>query len=363
LEASDKLTDPRYPNSRAEVHVDRLHHNLKVLRGGVADAVSSMAVVKADAYGHGAVSLARRLTDRVEWFAVANVDEAIELREAGIENSILVFGAPTGKSAGAYRKYNLVATVSAFEHFDYLQKNTRYHLNFDTGMGRYGFLPEQTSEVKTAVQKNSHLIAGGIYSHFATADEPHSDKVHRQLDCFREIRSQFSTDLLTHMANSGGAAFYKQSHLDMIRYGIGLYGYDPGPVKIDGLQPVMDWKSFLAQVKPIRKGMTVSYRATWQAPYDGYLGVVPVGYADGLPRNLSHKLEVLIDDTAYPVVGIVTMDNIMVFLGEDQLKSQTEVRLFGKDGFTAQDWAEKVGSISYEILARLTPRVKRVYVD
>lgn len=359
----ERLDNAGFPNSIAEVYTDRLLRNLELLRTPVDSSVRSMAVIKADAYGHGAVEIARRLADRVEWFAVANVEEAIELRQAGIENSILVFGAPTKSSAGVYRTYNLVSTVSGFEHFDCLKKNTRYHLNFDTGMGRYGFLPDQVQQVREAVNTYSKLHCEGIYSHFATADEPGSDKVFRQLRCFREIRSHFSPRLLTHMANSGGAAFYERSHLDMIRYGIGLYGYDPGSVSIEGLEPIMDWRSFLSQVKPIRKDMTVSYRATWQAPYDGYLGVIPVGYADGVPRNLSHNFDVTIRDTSYPVVGIVTMDNIMVFLGETELPLHEEVLLFGKEGYTAHDWADKVGSISYEILSRLTPRVKRIYID
>ncbi len=353
----------QFPNSVAEVHIPRLYHNLEVLREPVADTVQSMAVIKADAYGHGAVDLARRLSDRVEWFAVANVDEAMELRQEGLDNEILVFGTPTKSSANAYLTYNLVATISGFSHFDCLKENTRYHLNIDTGMGRYGFLPDQVQEVRKAVQDYDHLTCEGIYSHFATADTPDSEKVYDQMEIFREIRSHFSTDLITHMANSGGAAFYEESHLDMIRYGIGLYGYNPGPVAIEGLQPIMDWKSYLAQVKPIRKDMTVSYRATWEAPYSGYLGVVPVGYADGVPRNLSHNFEVMIRDTFYPVVGIVTMDNIMVFLGEQQLQEHEEVLLFGKNGNTAYDWAEKVGTISYEILSRLTPRVQRRYVE
>lgn len=352
-----------YSNSRAEISKSRLLNNLKVLQSQTQTNTKSMAVVKANAYGHGAVEVCNQLIKEVDWFAVANVDEGIELRQAGITHPILIFGVPDIKNAGVFKKFNLVATVSAFEHFELLPAGSAYHLNFDSGMGRYGFLPDEVEEVQHAVKMHDELKCTGIYSHFATADEPNSTKAREQLAIFDEIRSRFNSSLLTHMANSGGAAFYQNSHFDMVRYGIGLYGYPPGNVPIKGLEPVLEWKSHLAQVKRIKKGNTVSYLATWEAPEDGYIGVIPVGYADGLPRNLSHQLEVEIKGKLYPVVGIITMDNIMVYLGNDNLPVDSEVTLLGRNRNTAGDWADKLGTISYEILCRFTRRVERVYIE
>jgi len=352
-----------YSNSQAEISINRLLNNLKVLQSQTQSNTKSMAVVKADAYGHGAVEVCNSLEKEVDWLAVANVDEGIELRQAGIRHPILIFGVPDKRNAGVFREFNLVATVSAFDHFNLLPEGTTYHLNFDSGMGRYGFLPDEVEKVQKAINTHEELNCTGIYSHFATADEPDSTKAREQLAIFEQIRSRFDDSLIIHMANSGGVAFYQNSHFDMVRYGIGLYGYPPGNVPIKGLEPVLKWKSHLAQVKRIKKENTVSYLATWEAPEDGYIGVIPVGYADGLPRNLSHRLEVEIEGKIYPVVGIITMDNIMVYLGDDKLPVDSEVTLLGRNRNTARDWAEKLGTISYEILCRFTRRVERVYVD
>ena len=349
-------------NTYTLIHSKRLRTNLDVLSRNINPEISKMAVVKANAYGHGAVKVAHILKDKVEWFGVANVREGIELRKSDIKNPILVLGVPDSHNKRYYREYNLTAVISAFEHFNMLPKGTEYHLNFDTGMGRLGFYEDQVDRVLEAVSNHQDLHLRGLMSHFATADEPGSKKVQNQWKAFERIQRYFPNDITFHIANTGGALFYDRNLFDMVRFGIGIYGYPPGGVVIEGLKPAMVWKSYLAQVKPINEGMSVSYLARWQAPHDGYLGVIPVGYGDGYPRNISGKAKVTIEGKDYPQVGIVTMDYIMIFLDQDQPPVDSEVVLMGNAGNTATEIANMMGTINYEILCRLTDRVERRYV-
>jgi len=349
-------------NTYAEIHRQRLRSNLDILSSHIDPDISKMAVVKADAYGHGAANVAHILKDKVEWFGVANVREGIELRKTGIKNPILVLGVPDDYNKNYYPEYNLTAVVSAFEHFELLPEGTEYHINFDTGMGRLGFYNEQLEAVLEAVGHHPNVHLRGIMSHFATADEPESEKVENQWESFGRIQRQFPDAIDRHIANTGGALFYDNDLFNMVRFGIGIYGYPPGGVAIEGLKPAMIWKSYLAQVKPIKKDMTVSYLARWKAPHDGYLGVIPVGYGDGYPRNISGKATVTINGKEYPQVGVVTMDYIMVFLDQDQPPVDSEVVIMGNAGNTATDIANLMDTINYEIICRLTDRVERVYI-
>lgn len=349
-------------NSYASVYGERLLHNLEILNRRMKPGVLKLAVVKADAYGHGAVPVARHVARHVDMFAVAQVDEGIELRKGGIRNPILVLGTPNSHNAEAFTHFGLTATVSDMEHFKVLPAGAAYHLNFDTGMGRYGFQPGQVSEVKEAISRHGELHCKGIYSHFSMAHLPENSFVYRQLELFNSIRAQFDEALTTHISNSGGVLYYPGARFDMVRYGIGLYGYSPGPETVEGLQPVLEWKSRLAQVKRMEKGGNVSYGNSWQAPRPGWLGVVPVGYADGLPRALSNRLQVAIGGNRFDSVGTVTMDNIMVWLDQEPMKTDTEVSVLGGDAMNAREWADLTATIPYEILVRISSRVQRKFI-
>ena len=348
-------------NSHLHVDLAQLRENLKILNQSLSRSPKVLAVIKADAYGHGAVEVAKTLSGDVAYFGVANVREGIALRQAGIEDDILVLGVPDTTNAEAYTVYQLTAVVSAMEHFDLLPSGTSYHLNFDTGMGRLGFREEELGEVLSQVTERTSLHCVGLMTHFATADEPGSDKVRQQLARFREIEAAFPSYLIRHVANTGGAFFYEETLFDMVRFGIALYGYPPGKTAIPELKPIATWKSHLAQVKKVRKGDTVSYLARWSAPKDGYIGVVPVGYGDGYPRHLSNRSEMVIGGNTYPQAGIVTMDYIMVDLGPEPLPLNAEVELMGSGPITADTLAELAGTINYELLCRITERVERCY--
>ncbi len=353
----------RFPNSQALVDLDALDHNLAFLKQLAGAGKKVMAVVKAGAYRHGSVRIAQHLENRADWFAVANPDEAIELREAGIRAPILVFGIPSEASAAIYSEYNLTATVSDTGHFHILPGGTQYQVNFDTGMGRQGFRPEQRAEVRNLVIKHSRITCTGIYSHYATTDDPGSGFAKEQLQRFEQICIDFPEIPLKHISNSGAVVHYNEfPHFDMIRTGLGLFGYTPGHIQPTGLRPVLQWQTKLAAVKKIYKGDTVSYGATWKAPATTTIGTLPVGYADGVPRSLGNKLEVLIRGRYFPVAGNVTMDYTMVDLGNETIPAGTDVTLMGGDAWTAAEWARTAGTNIHEILTNLTGRVQKVYL-
>lgn len=347
-------------NSVLEIDLGTISNNVKVLQVYCNKIVKHLAVVKADAYGHGSVEVAKKIAAQVDWFAVNNVREGVELRENGIDLPTLVFMPPEVKTADFYSDYNLTATVSAKEHFDLLKSGTEYHILFDTGMGRLGFSPAEAKGVLNLQKEHEELICTGIYSHFANAHDPKSPTLNEQYKLFKKICKQFDSELITHICNTGGIVQLPDAHLDLVRAGIGVYGFGPGRVDVPGLRSAMKWKTYLAQVKPIKKGEAVSYGSTWQCPADGFVGVLPVGFEDGLPRKLSGNLQVKIEDNYYSTVGIITMNYTMVYLQKQKFKTETEVLLLD-DVNTARTWADTAGTIPYEIMARVSPKIPRKY--
>ncbi|MDZ7715717.1 MAG: alanine racemase [Balneolaceae bacterium] len=350
-------------NAEITVSFSALEENLKVIRSHLGNDTKIMAVVKANAYGHGAIEVARFLADKVEWFAVNTVEEGIQLRESGIQNPILVFGVPEENHVNGYVRYNLTATISDLSHFDLLKDGANYHLNIDTGMGRLGILPSEIARSLQMVEKYDMINLTGLYTHFATADGPGSAKVEKQYQMFDELKQQFSDDILVHAANTGGIFFYPNTHFDMVRSGIGIYGYSPGETVVDGLVPVLRLRSKLVQVKTLGKGESVSYGATWTALKETNIGVIPIGYEDGIRRNLSGNLEVKIAGNKYPVIGTITMNYCMVDLGKDDYRIDTPVEILDAKALTAKKWAACLGTIPYEILTGLSEKIYRRYID
>ncbi len=355
-----------YANSTAEVDLVKMSENLSFLKkkAGVNRAI---AVVKANAYGHGAVPVANRLEPEIETFAVASVDEAVELRKSGIQKPVLVFGMPDSETAQVYRQYNLEATIGALNHFDLLPDSVNYQVNMDTGMRRLGIFPEQVEQLswKMKEHKKRGLNCRGIYSHYPMADEPGSVAVINQNEQFHRLCDSFAPDIPLHMSNTAAVVHYSKqvNHFDKIRIGIGLSGYTSGRLQSEALQPAMEWKTRAVSVRKISKGNAVSYTGSWKAPADGFLVTLPVGYADGVPKVLTNRLLVAIDQEMYPVVGNITMDYCMVFSGNRKIEEGSEVTLMGGNGWRANKWAESAGSITHEILCRITGRVKREYIS
>ncbi len=366
-----------FPNSVATVDLRTLRQNVEIIRGSLGGK-KLLAVVKADAYGHGAATCARYLNPYVDWFAVATIDEGIELRLSGVEKPILIFGVPDEYSAPAYVSHNLTATISHPSHFSILMDGTRYHLNVDTGMHRLGIQPDQYEEVRTLAVMNQRLIASGIYSHYSMADVIGSDFVHYQTGRFKEALSRFPEIPNRHLLNSAGLFYHKLDAFDMVRAGLVLWGYLPAEPAIGasnpitpGMRPVYDqirkvltWSSRIVQTRKILTGEGVSYGARWLAPADGYISTIPVGYADGLFRSASNMISIAVyhsetERRLYPVVGSITMDYIMIYTGQEKLRSGLKVEILSERGPDAWDWARAADTIPFEILTRISPRVVR----
>lgn len=350
-------------SSTLYVHLSRIAHNLNAVEQRIGEGVQRMAVVKDEAYGHGMIPVSDFLKDKVEWFCTARLEEAVQLREHGIQNPILVFEIPPAGQEALYLKYDITASISDISVFEQLKPGTKAHLHFDTGMFRLGMLPDDVADVHKNMN-DYDLDYTGIYTHFANSDVEGHSRVLHQLEVFRSIRSQFSEELLTHTANSGAIFYYHDKGVlfDAVRPGVCLYGYAPGPDEISDLEPVIEWRSKLVQVKKIRKGDLVGYGSRWEAPKDGWLGVIPVGYADGIFRNLSGEFAVEISGQLFQQVGTISMDYVMVYLKEQQFKTGEAATILKNGALSAKEWAKKMGTIPYEITTAISPKIDRVYV-
>ena len=352
-------------NSLACIDIQAIIHNLNVLKlrsGG--DRLKQMAVVKANAYGHGSKEVAIGVRDEVDWFGVATVQEGADLRNAGIMKPIMVFGSPYPESVHYYPEYGLTAVVSAMNHFDRLLPGTKYHIKFDTGMGRLGILPDQIDNALKSIDSHSNLIFGGVMTHFASAEELDTRVFDSQLAAFNRIKSSFGNDVMFHAANSAASLHQQSIGFDMIRSGVAMYGFDPRGSYNSALKPALEWISRLAQVRFMKKGDGVSYSHSFHLPKDGWVGVIPVGYADGLPRRLRNRMFVTINGKLYPQVGNITMDQIMIWLGDDKLDVDVPVTLMGgTEDTSVYRWADLLGTIPYEVTTSIGNRVKRVALD
>lgn len=347
--------------SEAHISKEAIVRNHQFLRD-VGGNRPTICVVKANAYGHGMIETATILAPHTEWFAVAQIQEAVELREAGIQHPILVFAPPLARYADMYRQHRITAVISDLAHFDILLPGTEYHLHIDTGMHRTGLYPEQLTSIQRTMAAHPELTYTGLMTHFATADDADPSYFKMQLDRFEPIADTLGKGVMVHAANSATILMQTEGRFDAIRPGISLFGIDPAPTQRFGLMPALTWTSFLNQVKPIRKGERVSYGGRWTAPQDGYYGVVPVGYHDGLMRPLSGSISLLLPDRAVPQIGTITMDACMVWLGDQPEPTGTPVTIFDADATQLRTWADQLGTISYELLCAIGPRVNRIWI-
>ncbi|MEX0820961.1 MAG: alanine racemase [Rhodothermales bacterium] len=356
----------------AEVSVGRLKHNVAVVRRRLGDA-GLIAVVKADAYGHGATRIARELAALgIEWFGVATVEEAIALRRSGIEGRILVMTAPLEEHLDAFPLYELDATVSSASMADAIINaggRVAVHLKVDTGMGRIGVSAGEAEEVVRRLEKAPHVDIAGIWTHFASADEQDLAFTYEQLDRFDAVVARVGDAAAhIHVANTAAALRVPESLAygrAMARIGLGLYGYT-GLDDSDGhdeLLPVMTVTSRVVHVKTVEPGTPISYGQGWTATRTTRIATVGAGYADGYHRALSNRSSVGIHGDRYPVTGAVCMDTFMVDLGPDSDVSPGDVVvLFGEGGPDAAELGSRGDTIPYEILTSVSGRVPRLYV-
>ncbi|MFG3346821.1 alanine racemase [Streptomyces sp. NPDC048018] len=377
---------PQPRRARAEIDLGALRANVRTLRARVAPHVQVMAVVKADGYGHGAVPCARAaLAAGATWLGTATPHEALALRAAGLtEPRILCWLWTPGDPWAEGIEAGLDMTVSGMwalrEVADAARRTgrrARIQLKADTGLGRNGCQPADWPElVGEALRAEAEGLVKvtGLWSHFACADEPGHPSVAAQLDVFRTLLDHAEKagvePEVRHIANSPATLTLPEAHFDLVRPGIAMYGVSPDPVLVGpseafGLRPVMSLKASVALVKHVPGGHGVSYGHHYTTPDETTLGLIPVGYADGVPRHASGRGPVLVGGRVRTVAGRVAMDQFVVDLGGDTPEPGAEAVLFGPgDGGepTAQDWAEAADTIAYEIVTRIGARVPRVYV-
>ncbi|MER6691134.1 alanine racemase [Streptomyces minutiscleroticus] len=376
------MSDTAPLRARAEIDLDALRSNVRTLRARASGA-ALMAVVKADAYGHGAVPCARAALEAgADWLGTATPQEALALRAAGLPGRIMCWlwtpGGPWREAIeadldlGVGGMWALREAVGAAREAG---RAARVQLKADTGLGRNGCQPADWPElVKEAVRaERAGLVrVTGLWSHFAAADEPGHPSIAGQLERFREMvayaEERGVRPEVRHIANSPAVLTLPESHFDLVRTGIALYGISPSPelgTPADfGLRPVMTLSASVALVKHVPGGHGVSYGHHYVTPGDTTLGLVPLGYADGIPRHASGTAPVLVAGKWRTVAGRVAMDQFVVDLGGDEPAVGARAVLFGPgDGGepTAEDWARAAGTIAYEIVTRIGTRVPRVH--
>ncbi len=363
----------------ATVDLGSVRSNVAALLGMLSPGAGLMAVVKADGYGHGAVPVAQAsLAAGAESLGVATAAEALELREAGLDCPILVLGPLTAVEAGdaISADAELLAWSTPFlsmiiKEARRLDRSVRLHVKLDTGMRRLGLYPRSLPGFMDELATAPEVELAGVMTHFATADEQDEDFFDFQLRAFDEAVQaallRAHTRLRFHCANSAAATRHPQSHFDFVRCGIAIYGMspfqeDPGA---DNLRPALSLTSYVADVKRLTQGDSVGYGRTWTAPGNNYIAVVPIGYADGISRQLSNRGRVLIGGSPFPIVGRVSMDQITVDLGpRPQATPGDEVVLIGRQGreqITAEEIARLEGTINYEVACAISARVERRY--
>jgi alanine racemase len=368
--------------ARAEINLAAIAENLKFIKSKTSAQV--LAVVKADAYGHGLINVAKAAEKSgADWLGTALLEEGIALRNGGITKPIISWLTPIGEDFRTAINLDIDLSVSSIELLNEvilvgksINKVPRVHIEIDTGMNRGGFgddwgllLPEIVKAVKA-----NEIKAIGIWSHFARADEPNEVMNKTQLDEFTQKVKQLNdagvSPELIHIANSAASLSNEAAHKNIVRWGIGLYGLSPdvinmGDSKSLGLKPAMKLFAKLQLVKAVKAGQSVGYGGTAITKSDTKLGVVTLGYADGVPRNANNSAGIFVAGKRAPIIGRVSMDQFVVDLGADSLaKTGDEVIVFG-DGsqgeYTIDEWAKACGTINYEIVTRIGVRVPRIY--
>ncbi len=374
---------PMTPSDRAEIVVDlaAIRHNVRLVRE--TTGVQLIAVVKADGYGHGMLESARAAREAgAEWVGVATLDEAVALREAGDRGRLLCWLAVPGENYDEALLRDVDVTAYSVAELDEIAAaaagtgtTARLQIKVDTGLSRGGAPASTWAEVfrrARAGEETGSWRVTGVWSHFACSDEPDNPANDVQEARFRAALAQAETAGLRpevrHLGNSAAALLRPGARFDAVRCGIVIYGLDPAPGHTPdlGLVPAMTVRTRLAMVKHIDAGEAVSYGHTWTAEHATSVGLVPVGYGDGVPRHASNAAEVAVGGKRRPIRGRVCMDQFVVDLGGDLPPAGDEVVLFGAPEAgrpTAQDWAEACGTINYEIVTRIGGRMSRRYVD
>ncbi len=369
------MTDSKAELSWAEINMGALTHNIQRLRQHLRPGTQLMAVVKKNAYGHGAVPVARvAVAAGVEWLGVHSLEEGMELRNAGIMVPVLIFGPIPCAQAAAVIEKKLTPTVVEPEFSLALERAAQdleatiaVHIKVDTGLNRFGASIKDVPDLLGFISDLGHVKVGGLYMQFASADELARRTTEIQLQRFLEVAANFPKPIFLHVANSAATLRFPESHLNMVRVGIALYGVYPSPdtEKTVPLRPILSLKSRVVRLHWVRPGEGVSYGLTWIAEKDALMALVPFGYGHGLPRLLSNRGQVLVHGQRVPIRGRVCMDQCVVDVSTvPKVKVGDEVVLLGCQGseeISADEIANWSNTISYEVLAGIGAGLCRIY--
>jgi alanine racemase len=367
--------------TNVEIHLDRFTENYERIARHVHPA-KMMVILKANAYGHGLVPIAHHAVSiGADYLGVAVLEEGILLRESGITAPILVLGGIIGNQVPLFLDNDLTLTASSVEKLAQINEaararnvRARVHLKIDTGMERIGVHYYSAEPLLESSLSCSHVEVEGIYSHFANSDAENLDSAREQLRRFNQVLAFYDKRGLPpppmrHMANSGAVLQLPESHFDMVRPGILLYGVYPSDEvkRTVAVKPALWWKSRVVYFKVVKPDHPVSYGSTWQSDKLTRIVTVPIGYGDGYFRSMSGKAEVIIRGKRYPTVGRICMDQLMVNIGWETSYNNDEVVLLGEDETTGakiscEDLADWAGTIPYEILTNINTRVPRIYL-
>jgi alanine racemase len=376
----------------AQINLKTFKNNLQNLKKITEPHTGIMAVIKADAYGHGSLPCAKAAVDSgVDYFGVGIIEEGIELRENGITEPILILGSIFSDEAADLVRHNL-ATILCNNHLaealakeaEKQKKTVRVHIKVDTGMNRLGVLPENLLSLVQTINKLPNLKLEALSTHFSSANDEDTSITKQQIELFQNTLTELqeagiTIPPLTHLANTSALLRFPESQSNMVRPGLILYGALPSPnlnsvaheicqkKNLQIFQPVMQWKSKIILLKSVQKGQPLSYSRKYFTQKDSLIATLPIGYADGLHRNLSNNMEVLIKGKRAPQVGTICMDMILIDVtGTPDVQIGDEVVIFGKQGeeeIQVDELANRSSTIPYEILCNVGKRVPRVYME
>ncbi len=370
---------------RTWIEIDRsaVKHNYEQFRSLIPQSTKLCGVVKSNAYGHGFIDFARELEVLgVDMFAVDSVSEALRLRKEGLEKPILVLGYTLPEKIIEASQDNIALTVSQFETLEFIknldvQQKIKIHIKVDTGMHRQGFLEEYSDKLVVLLKEiSSKVEVVGLFSHLASADDPQqilfTEIQVKRLLVWKEIFTQAGFSFMTHIGATSGVIGLPEAHFDMVRVGAGLYGVWPSEELRERfsqtiiLKPVLSWKAIISEIKKVPQGDKIGYGLTEEFTRDTVVGIVPIGYWHGFDRGLSSKGNVLVNGERTKVLGRVSMDMIAIDLtGIDPVEVLNEAVLIGKSGseeIFLQDIASLIDTSSYEVMTRLNPLIKKIYV-